>query len=179
MSRSSPLSALRQIAAIALAACFVSPPAAAAADQNSLIKAAFIYNFARFTDWPEGSFADARSSVRICHWSDDPLGPALATIDGKQIGPRAIEVVRLDTGAGVPQECHMAVLSAAEIGGAAPAIRGLLTVADLTVLAEADVAVGLIQIGRQIRFQVNMKAIEKADLRMSSRLLRLAAKVFP
>lgn len=179
MTMSRVLAALRTIAAVALAAClFASEAVAESGDQKSLIKAAFIFNFARFTEWPEGSFAGARSKVRICYRSDDPLGDALTTIDGKQIGTRAIEVVRLDKDAGMSQGCHIAILPAAEIRGAAPAIRGLLTIADLTDLGQTDVAVGLIQIGRQIRFQVNTSVIAEADLRMSSKLLRLAAKVY-
>jgi len=172
-----PLSLPQLVAAslLSLTAAFAQP--AGADDQKSLIKAAFIYNFARFTDWPADSFTGARSSVRVCHWRDDPLGRALATIDDKQVGPRAIEVIALDRSAALPANCHIAVLDGPQVDGSAPVMRGLLTVADVRDLSQTGVAVGLVQIGRQVRFQVNTAMIARADLRMSSKLLRLAAKV--
>lgn len=177
MDRSCIPSLPRAIALLMLALGLAAGQPAQAADQRGLIKAAFIYNFARFTDWPADSFAEDSASVRVCYWKGDPLGSALATIEGKQVGPHSIEVVDLDGPAEPPPSCHVAVLSASEVAAGRLAVRGLLTIGDIADLGQGGVAVGLIQIGRQIRFQINATAIAGADLRMSSKLLRLAAKV--
>jgi hypothetical protein len=170
-------SAARTIVAIVFGLAVAVAHGAQATDQKDLIKAAFIYNFARFTDWPSDSFAGAGSSVRICYQDDHPLAGALATIDGKQVGRRPVAVVPFSGSAGTPPDCHIVILTASEISTPAPVIRGQLTVGDIRNLAQTDVAVGLIQVGRQVRFQVNTSVIEQADLRMSSKLLRLAVKV--
>jgi hypothetical protein len=177
MSRSRLPSLSRAIAAIAVASGFTIGQGAQAADQKSLIKAVFIYNFARFTDWPADSFAGPGSGIRVCHAEGHPLAAALATIDGKEVGSRAIAVVPFPPTTRPPADCHIAVLTASDMRGPTPVEHGSLTVGDINDFSETGVAIGLIQVGRQVRFRINTTVIERAELRMSSKLLRLATKV--
>lgn len=164
------------IATLVLFVATALPSDAVASERHDQIKAAFIYNFARFTEWPSDSFDSPSSSVRLCFRSSHPLSRALDTIDRKMVGDRSIELIRLHDGA-VEAACHISLLSEADTAQSIPAARGLLTVGDAPHFAENGGVIELIQVGRQIRFQINSTAIDRAHLRMSSKLLRLATDV--
>src|SRR3990170_7655951 len=58
--------------------------------QEYAIKAAFLYNFGKFVEWPKGSFRDAKSPFVICFLGEDPLSGVLHTIHGKNINDREV-----------------------------------------------------------------------------------------
>lgn len=138
------------------------------------IKAAFIFNFARFTEWPADSFVSNTSPMNICFPERHPLADPLAGIDGEHVGHRAIRLVPGGQSGGAIGTCHIVLVS--ESGTTLPR-NGILTVGDMPGFAEAGGAVELIQIGRQVRFQINESSVRGANLRMSSKLLRLATRV--
>ncbi len=73
------------------------------------IKAAFIFNFAEFTQWPDSAFASRNSPFVVAVIGDDPFGPALREVmDGKSIAGHPMTVKHLDS----PRQiagCHLAV----------------------------------------------------------------------
>ncbi|MEM7237404.1 MAG: YfiR family protein [Pseudomonadota bacterium] len=161
-------------AACLLAAGLIGPALSLASEREDNIKAAFIFNFARFTEWPAGSFREASSRIRICFRSDHPLANALDDLNGKAIGDRKIETVAFQFSAQPVERCHIAMVLPGE--NKVPR-KGLLTIGDTPDFAELGGVVGLVQVGRQIRFEINEGGIDRAGLRMSSKLLRLALKV--
>ena len=67
-----------------------------------LIKAGFIYNFAKFVEWPPSSFSDASAPLRICVLGRDPFGEELRNIImQKRVGGRTLEVDQVVD----PKEC--------------------------------------------------------------------------
>src|SRR6266568_1485223 len=58
------------------------------------VKAAYVYNFAKFVEWPAGKSQNAGGAMNICVAGEDPFGPALATIEGKGVGDRKIRIRR-------------------------------------------------------------------------------------
>lgn len=142
-------------------------------DRQNEIKAAFIFNFARFTDWPADRFTNQRDNIRVCYDQGHYLAEALQTIDGKSIGNRSIRLVS-HPGALAQSDCHILVLMPGET---AQPRHGVLTVGENADFIERGGAIALVQIGRQVRFQINQRNIQQAQLRMSSKLMRLATRV--
>jgi hypothetical protein len=79
--------------------CMISNSIAVTAQTKSAneyqVKAAFLYNFAKFIDWPPSAFSDAKEPLEICVYGHDPFGTALEdTLLGKAIGDRRVGLGR-------------------------------------------------------------------------------------
>lgn len=143
------------------------------------IKAAFLYNFAKFTLWPTGSFVDSEAPFRICVYGEDPFGAALESIAGKRVQGHRVEVARpsdLDR----DTSCHLLFVSESEAPNLAPILaklrlRPVLTVADMPGFADAGGIINLkINEEDKIRFEINLAGARLAGLRLSAKLLSLA-----
>jgi hypothetical protein len=166
-------------ASVAVALLAVCGPVARA-DQASEyeLKAAFIYHFARYTEWPEGPPNKGDAFV-IAIFGDDPFGAALDdAVAGKSIGSRPIVVKRVanleDLGA-----AHIVFVSASEDARLAQVQRSVagqhvLLVGETARFAERGGAIGFRSEGAKVRFDINPQAVERAGLKMSSQLLKLA-----
>jgi YfiR/HmsC-like len=173
------------IAAEAPRAASSDKPAAGqpSADQVSaaeyLLKAAFIYNFAKFTVFPPEAFANSEGVMRNCVIGADDQGAAFDTIEGKIVEGRRV-TTRFLPDASRLQGCHIVFLSktrqamlGAVVGAAAE--RGhMLTVSDMPDFARKGGMIGLKSADDRVRFEINTEAAERARLQFSSRLLRLA-----
>jgi hypothetical protein len=119
--------------------------------------------------------------VRLCVYGQDPIGPALDTIDGKPLGGgRLVTVVRTRSLAGLGS-CRLLYVADAEAGDM-PKVMAALGGKPVLVVAESPLARGSAAIVWSLQhsrlvFDVNLKAVRQADLRMSSKLLRLARTV--
>jgi hypothetical protein len=142
-----------------------------------MMKAALLYNFALFTEWPgriEGNF-------NLCILGADPFGPSLDTIDGKPIRGARLTLLRITSPASARQ-CQVLFLSDAEHINASKLLEDLsdtpiLTISDDSRLIEAGVMIGLIMENRRLNFNINTVAARHAHITISSKLLRLAKTV--
>lgn len=146
-----------------------------------LIKAAILYNFAKFTRWPAESFADADAPLQLCVFGTDPFGAALATIDGKRVGSRSLRT-RLIADSSQALGCHVLFVSASERESFAEVLAvtdraAILTVADIPEFARAGGIITLNIVEDRTRFEVNRVAAARAGLELSAKLLRLADSV--
>jgi hypothetical protein len=154
----------------------------AAAPTEYQLKAVFLMNFAKFVEWPTTAFRSAQSPVTICVLGEDPFGHDLDdVVRGQVAGDRTLAVKRL---AQVQREdnCHVLFVSAAE---KARTERGLgvlrntptLTVGEGDDFAAAGGMIGLLIEDNKVRFDINLDAAERAGLKISSKLLKLAKNV--
>ena len=146
-----------------------------------LIKAAILYNFARFTRWPAEAFASADAPLELCVIGVDPFGDALATLDGKRVGSRSLNT-RLIAEPAMIDGCHVLFVSASERGRlaevlAASSRAAVLTVADIPEFSQAGGIITLNIVEDRTRFDVNRLAADRAGLALSAKLLRLADSV--
>jgi hypothetical protein len=146
------------------------------------VKAAFLYTFAKFVEWPPESFPSPSAAITICVLGEDPFGTFLDdAVRGKTIGDRPIVVSRMaDLPAG--RDCKILFIAASERRRmpamlAAVASAGLLTVGNTAEFAALGGVIGLQLDGERIRLSVNLMAADKAKLRISSRVLSLATIV--
>jgi hypothetical protein len=141
------------------------------------VKAAFIYNFAKFVEWPQGSFGDAKSPFVICALGEDPLSGAFDTIHGKNINGREVVIKRIES-IEDGEKCHILFVSASERGNLSQIFRtvkhsDVLTVGDMKGFAEKGGIINFISTDNRIGFEINISAAEKANLKISSKLLKL------
>jgi hypothetical protein len=146
--------------------------------RERLIKAAFLFNFARFTKWPAGAFEEPRSPLRFCVLGEDPFGSALDALAGKTVHGRRLAISRL-AAVGEAASCHLLFVSASEDRRLVDILATVygsptLTVADITDFARFGGVITLTTVANRIRFDVNLVAAHRVGLRFSSRFLSLA-----
>ena len=141
------------------------------------IKAAFLYNFALFTEWP----ADTGHSLNLCIYGADPFGENVDELDGKPVGERLLAVRRMPAGASLAG-CQIVFISPSAISaisGVLGKLQGgtVLTVADTPGAAQSGVALNMSVAQNKVAFEANLSAARAAGLNLSSKLLRLATRV--
>jgi len=143
-----------------------------------LLKAAFVYNFAKFIAWPATAFAQPRAPLVLCTIGTDPFGTALASIDGKIVRDRPLEIKRLPEG-GDTAVCHMAFLKVSDPRRLSQVLQSLqrlpvLTISDTEGFLQAGGMINLIMVQNKIQFEINNDTAQRAGLTISSQLLKLA-----
>lgn len=146
------------------------------------LTAAFLYNIAKFVEWPAGAFARPTDPVAACVVGDDSLRHWLSEAGRSgPIGGRNF-VARRILNAREAKECHLLFVSASERnrwGALARAIQGasVLTVGEFEGFLSQGGVANLKREGESIRLQVSLPAAARARVRISSRLLSLAEVV--
>lgn len=146
------------------------------------IKAAFLYNFAKFVEWPADRFAEESDPLILCVIGEDPFGNILdETIKGKNIRGRELEIIRLKEVDDL-KSCHFLYISTSEQRSLPQIIESIgkasvLTVGEMQDFAELGGIINLITRGNKVRFKINVDVANQAGLKISSRLLRLATVV--
>lgn len=172
------------IAALAVVACSMAwPPAANAKETASEhdVKAAFLYNFTKFIEWPASAFHDDLSTVRLCVLGDDPLGKSLQEIAEEEVAGRKLTVLRAAS-ISDPSGCQILFVSRSERERLPRILRELrdtpvLTVGDTSDFLEQGGIVNFVLEGSRVRFEINQEVAERVGIRVSSKLLRLARRV--
>jgi hypothetical protein len=146
------------------------------------VKAAFLYNFARFVEWPPEALRAEPFVIAIL--GRDPFGPVLdETVSGKTVAGRPIQVKRASRVDEV-RDAQIVFVSNSENKDLAAILKaldkpGLLTVGDVDGFAEQGGAINFTVQSRRVRFEINPTQAEQAHLKMSSQLLKLATLVAP
>jgi YfiR/HmsC-like len=143
------------------------------------VKAAFLFNFAKFVDWPESAFSDGRAPIVLGVVGENPFGDDLSNIvSGQQVKGRSIRVGRFKFGDDL-RSCHVVFVSASEhahVSQILASLRGAgaLTVSDLDGFAAAGGVMQFVTEDSRVRFVVNLDAASRSKLRINSKLLALA-----
>ena len=151
----------------------VRPLAAQEASLEYRVKAAYIYNFMKYVEWPDAALRNG--PLNICVAGRNPFGEALTeTVAGERIGGQPVIVrVILEPEPG----CH--VLFVPEGSATTAYLRAARSAPVLTVGETPDFisqggAIGFILDGGNVRFEIDQESAERQGLKVSSRLLRLA-----
>jgi hypothetical protein len=144
------------------------------------LKAAFVYNFAKFTDWPVDALP-AASPFNACVIGDVSFGDALErAVVGRRLAGREIIVTRIGIG-GAVRACHLLYVSgltSAQVEAITTSVRGapVLTVSDADDFTRVGIAQVFVE-GGKMRFNFNLDVAKQSRLQLSSKLLALAAHV--
>lgn len=179
--RIAPALSRTALVATALAGLLGSAAACAQALSEQQVKAAFLYNFTKFVEWPAEAFAAPQAPFVLCIPGRDALGGNLDAIQGRTVQGHELRVKRSVR----PDEvkaCHVLFVPEAQEGPVAELVRAARTLPVLTVgesegFAEAGGAIGFVSREDRVHFEINLDAASRASLRISSQLLRLATIV--
>jgi hypothetical protein len=168
---------------VAIAACFLvyAVPCARAQPASAPeyeVKAAFIYNFAKFVEWPEGAFSSGNAAINLCVTDEGPSMKAFESVRGKTVKGREIVVGQCDEIQDIAA-CHILFVSSSgkkRPGQVLEAVKGrrILTVGDEKGFARLGGIINFITVDNKISFEINPDAAKRAGLEISSKLLKLA-----
>jgi hypothetical protein len=146
------------------------------------VKAAFLYNFAKFVEWPSSAVQDTTLPFLIGILGRDPFG----TILDQLIGPKSVKgkkmlIRRFNDAAGLTY-CHLLFISNSErlnLPQILEKLRGATTliVGEMEGFADSQGMVQFVIKDNRVRFMINVDASEEAGLKLSSKLLNLAVGV--
>lgn len=144
------------------------------------VKAGFVFNFIKFTQWPAGDEA-VSAPLRLCSTGAEALQGQLAQLQGRAMGGRALEVVPGAVAAKVRQ-CDVLFIGEGDADRLDALLRGLgnapvLTVGDLPGFVQAGGMIGLRIEANRVRFDVNLAVAQRSGLVLNSQMLKLAGKV--
>jgi hypothetical protein len=171
--------------AIALCASVGGTPCAMAQGREASefqVKAAFLYNFVKFVEWPSEATQGADAPITICIVGQDPFGSFLDdAIENKSVNGHKLAARRLKLGQNV-RGCQVAFIGASEKSHVQSLLESLkassvLTVGDTAGFAELGGVINFTMQESRVRFEINVNAAERAGLKISSKLLNLATIV--
>lgn len=143
------------------------------------LKAAFLYNFTKFAEWPAQSFSAAGAPLQLCIAGDNPFRGALVTTTaGKRVHSRPLKI-SLVTGIKNIDSCHVLFVGPMTKREMARLIlatrkRPILTISESAEFARAGGIIHLKTVNKKVRFVINLDAAKRAGVKFSSKLLRLA-----
>lgn len=179
-SRGYALWRLLPLAVLALAGNLLTAVAVASPPAEYEVKAVCLYNFARFIEWPAEASAAARDPLIIGVIGTDPFGPLLDEIFRGKARPEAQRLV-IRRFANLEDVVHAQILfiSSSEeerLPQILKVLKGssILTVGEMNRFAERGGMVALKLEDKKVRFDINLDAVRRAKLKLSSNLLKLA-----
>lgn len=143
------------------------------------VKAAYLFNFVQFVEWPAETFPEPKSPFVIGILGDDPFGKFLdETVQGEVVQGRRIEVKRFDS-ISESEKCHILFVSESESARIDKIIKHftgkpVLTVGDSHQFANRGGMVRFVTESNKVRLRINIETVRASRLTVSSKLLRVA-----
>lgn len=169
---------------VALFACLLASRTAHAqqAPTEYQVKAAYLFNFLKFVEWPDDPAADSRAPWVIGVVGENPFGDELTrAVSGKVVQGHELQVRKFDAGYDT-RGCHILFVSASEkkrLSSILAALKGasVLTVADMDSFTQTGGMIQFVIEDGRVRFAIDVGATSHARLKVSSKLLSLARSV--
>ena len=155
---------------------------AQSASNEAEVKAAFVYNFLKFVDWPPASLPRADQPLTVAIIGEGRVADAAASLlEGKKVSVHPLAVIRVKPGDPL-SDVHAVFITGADHKEAQRTLASMAAAPVLTISDDAHFAsrggmIGLYVEDRRVRFEVNTDAADARGLRVSSRLLALARLV--
>jgi len=140
------------------------------------VKAAILYKFIRYVEWP----AAAGKQLTICVIGNDPFGSRLDAIEKKSSAELTLKVMR-NVSASQVSQCHLAYISSGgDVSGVLSKVSGqpVLTISDASGFSEQGGIVEFMMTeDNKVKFSINLKSANAAQLRLDPQLLEIATSV--
>jgi hypothetical protein len=145
---------------------------------ESHVKAAFLYNFVKFVEWPAEAFGDNGASLIVGVVGDDPSCTAIEqTVNGKTANGRRLAIRRFPNATSLTY-CHLLFIGYSQKNNLeqilAAAGPGVLTIGETDRFTRAGGIINFAIVDSKVRFEINQAAAEKAGLKISAKLLGLS-----
>ncbi len=143
------------------------------------VKAAFLFNFTKFVEWPAAANGRMGQPFTIGLLGEDPFGSELEGIAGKAVGDRILKVQRYPGWDDRAARCDILFIAGSLEKDLTEILRRLdrapvLTVGDTDTYAGRGVMINFFMEDNKVRFKINLKQAQQAGFKISSRLLKLA-----
>jgi hypothetical protein len=146
------------------------------------VKAAFLYNFAKFVEWPSEAFSGGGAPLVVGLIGDDPFGSGIdRMINGKSVNGHPLTIQRLKWGQNL-RACHILFISSSErrrLAQILESVKGssVLTVGEMDQFSQQGGIINFVMEANKVRFEINVYSAEQGRLKISSKLLTLAKSV--
>ena len=161
-----------------------APFAAVHADDNKeyFVKAAFIYNFVKFVEWPDGMAINKTGKADICVLGSGAMMGTSSIFQKASTSKLALTLIEEKSAQSAAQHCHVLFIDASEagnLGGILGVLKNhpVLTVSDIDGFTDSGGMIGFVVADNKIKIVVNLKAAAGANLRIDAQLLEIALKV--
>lgn len=149
-----------------------------AESKEYLVKAAFLYNFAKFIEWPPQAFKDDLTPFNLCICGKDMLDVALKSLKDKTVHGRKV-VIRKFSGIKDAKTCHILFISRSEQKNIEQILLkskdfNILTIGETKNFVQHGGIINFFMEKNKIRFEINVDAAKQKGIQISSKLLRLA-----
>jgi len=170
---------------ILLAALFIAgvlialqSSASCAADLETKVRVAYIYNFTKFIEWPENEWETGSEPVRICVVGSDPIRTTLGELSTRDVRGRPIRIVRIRDASTIPQ-CHLLFISRSEEARVETILRRLqgtsvVTISDIPRFAQRGGMIAFTTENNRVKIEINQRIIRQSGLKVSAKLLEIA-----
>ena len=147
-----------------------------------LIKAAFIYNFVKFVEWPDSKAISGLSNIDICVMGESPLINSSSVFKAASTAKLALSLVQEDNVVAAAHHCHVLFISDSDAHRLHDILSALkaspvLTVSDIDGFAEKGGMIGFVLSDSKIKVVVNTKSVTQAGMRVDAQLLEIALRV--
>lgn len=152
------------------------------APMESHVKAAILYNLARFSEWHEDHVL-SETSFNVCTLSEVDMEHALDALKGKTIHERSLDVTHLDNEEDITSDCQVLYVSSTYIEEhddiemldlSKIAQKGILTVGETPDFIEFGGCITIQRFGKKLRFSISQSAMDSANIKPSSKILKLS-----
>jgi hypothetical protein len=155
------------------------------------VKAAFLYSFINFVDWPENKLSQDQDTIIIGIIGNDPFGKAFEPIKDKQVKNKDVVIKRFksfnelsesDDEYQAVTKCHLLYICPSEKDELQKILKlamnhNILTVGDMKSFLESGGIINFLMEDKKVRFEINNATAEEAELQIRSKLLRLAKRI--
>lgn len=176
---SSIVNLLRRLCLAAVLGVLLSASGRAQSISEYQMKAAYVYNLAKFVDWPAAAFKAADDPLNICVLGQSPILVTLnEAVNGESIDDRKL-LVRQVSEVQQARNCHILFIASSDRKFLQAVLRdlktpGVLTLGETAGFAEEGGVVNFRLDGKKIRIEINLIAAGQQKLRISPKLLSLA-----
>jgi YfiR/HmsC-like len=170
------------LAAMSCICAQAGAPQSSATPSQAEIRAAFVFNFAKFTEWPPPAFAESTTPLAVCFLGADDVRSAFQTISmGKTVNGRPVVVREAKSSADI-HDCQIVYVDPPSPGVIPGVLKNARQCSALAIGTSEDFLArgGMIKLvveNNRMRFDVNVGAAGRIKIRLSSKLLALARSV--
>ncbi len=172
----------RRVACLVMLLVYLPSPSQEIPVSEYQVKAVWLLNFARFVEWPATAFPNARSPVVVGVLGKDPFGRELEqALDGKTVQGRCFQIKRVSTDPEM-RGCHILFVASSERRRSRDLpekLKGacVLTVGESDEFLDQGGIINFLLKDKTVRFEINLKAAQSAELKLDANLLKVAVAV--
>jgi hypothetical protein len=148
-------------------------------DLDAEVKAAYIYNFTKFINWPQEENLSATTPIRICVFGNDPIGDTLKDLSSREAKGHPLKVEKYTSNVSSIPRCHVLFISRSEEQQLPLILKHLsgsnvLTTSDIPRFSRKGGMIGFVTEGGRVKIEINLRTSQQAGLKISAKLLEVS-----